>query len=304
MEAEMALTKLDTLLEMARGKKTSRLVVAAAEDEPVLEAVRDAMKEKIIVPILVGDAPKIKEIAAKVKLSLDGIEIIDEKSPAKSSKIAVQCIREGKGDIMMKGLVGTADLLRAVLDKENGLRKGETISHVALHEVKGYHKLLMVTDAALTPAPTFAQKVDMIHNAAEVYHKLGIKEPKVAVLCAAETVSEKIEASVHAAMLTTMNRRGQIKGAIVDGPLALDNAVSKEACEHKKIKSEVGGDADILVCPDIEAANILYKALNFLAGATTAGVLMGAKVPIVLTSRADTDRSKLASIALAAAMEL
>jgi len=300
----MALTKLDTLLEMARGKKTSRLVVAAAEDEPVLAAVRDAMKEKIVVPILVGDTAKIKEIAAKVKLPLDGVEIIDEKEPPVASRIAVKLIREKKGDIMMKGLVGTADLLRAVLDKENGLRKGETISHVALHEVKGYHKLLMVTDAALTPAPTFAQKVDMIHNAVEVFHRLGIKEPKVAVLCAAETVSEKIEASVHAAMLTTMNRRGQIKGCLVDGPLALDNAVSKEACEHKKIKSDVGGDADILVCPDIEAANILYKALNFLAGATTAGVLMGAKVPIVLTSRADSDHSKLYSIALAAAMEL
>ncbi|HOW50745.1 MAG TPA: bifunctional enoyl-CoA hydratase/phosphate acetyltransferase [bacterium] len=300
----MTLTKLDTLLEMARGKKTSRLVVAAAEDEPVLEAVRDAMKEKIVVPILVGDAPKIKEIAAKVKMPLDGVEIVDEKSPAKSSRIAVQLIREGKGDIMMKGLVGTADLLRAVLDKENGLRKGDTISHVALSEVKGYHKLLAVTDAALTPAPTFDQKVAMINNAAEVFHKLGIKEPKVAVLCAAETVSEKIEASVHAAMLAMMNRRGQIKGCIVDGPLALDNAVSKEACEHKKIKSDVGGDADILLCPDIEAANILYKSINFLAGATTAAVLMGAKVPIVLTSRADTDRSKLFSIALAASMEL
>ncbi len=300
----MTLKKLDVLLDMARGKKTSRIVVAAAEDEPVLEAVRDAMKEKIVVPILVGDAAKIREIATKIKLPLDGVEVIDEKEPPMASRIAVKLIREKKGDIMMKGLVGTADLLRAVLDKENGLRKGETISHVALSQVAGYHKVFAVTDAALTPAPTFAQKVDMIHNAVEIFHRLGIREPKVAVLCAAETVSEKIEASVHAAMLTTMNRRGQIKGCIVDGPLALDNAVSKEACEHKKIKSEVGGDADILVCPDIEAANILYKALNFLAGATTAGVLMGAKVPIVLTSRADTDRSKLYSIALAAAMEL
>jgi len=300
----MVLKNLDVLLEMARGKKVSRLVVAAAEDDLVLDAVRDAMKEKIIVPVLVGNTVKIKEIASKIGMPLDGVEIVDEKDPVTASRIAVRFIRENKADVMMKGLVGTADLLRAILDKENGLRKGETISHVALFETKGYHKVFAVTDAALMPAPTFAQKVDMIHNAVEVFHRLGIKEPKVAVLCAAETVSEKIEASVHAAMLTMMNRRGQIKGCIVDGPLALDNAVSKEACEHKKIKSDVGGDADILVCPDIEAANILYKALNFIAGATAAGVLMGAKVPVVLTSRADSDRSKLLSIALAAAMEL
>ncbi len=299
----MTLKSLETFVEMAKARKQRTIVVAAAEDEPVLEAVRDAMWAGIISPLLVGDKKKIEEIAHQLKFDISKIEVIDEKDPAKSARIAVSKIREGKGEILMKGLVGTADLLRAVLDKENGLRKGATISHVAFFELQHYHKLLGVTDAAMNVAPDFNQKVDIINNSVEVYHKIGVPTPKVAVVGAVETVNEKMEATVHAAMINMMAKRGQIKGCIIDGPMALDNAVSKEACEHKKIKSDVGGDVDLIVCPDIEAANVLYKSLNFLAGATAAAVIMGAKVPIVLTSRADSEKSKMYSIALAAAME-
>lgn len=299
----MTLKSLETLVELAKNKPTRRLAVAAADDEPVLEAVSAATKDGIVTPILVGNKKVIDELSKKIGFDISKIEVIDEADPVKATKIAVALVKEKKADILMKGLVQTADLLRAVLDKENGLRKGATLSHVAFHQIPHYHKILAVTDAAMNVAPEFSQKVDMINNAVEVFHKLGEKNPKVAIVAAVEAVNEKMEATVHAAMLTQMNRRKQIKGCIVDGPLALDNAVSEEACKHKGIVSEVGGDADIIVCPDIEAANVLYKSLNFLAGAVTAAVIMGAKVPIVLTSRADSDKSKHLSIALAAAMD-
>jgi len=298
----MELKKLDVLIDKAKARNR-RLVVAAAADEPVLEAVANARKEGIAEPILVGDKSEIEKIAAKIGFDLKGVEIIHEPDPYKASVKAVQIIREGKADIMMKGLVATGPLLKAVLDKENGLRKGALISHVAFFESPYYHKLLCVTDAAMNVAPEFDEKVTILTNAVEAFHKLGIKNPKVAVIAAVEVVNPKMEATVHAAMLTQMNRRKQIKGCIVDGPLGFDNAVSKEAAEHKGIVSEVAGDADIILCHDINVANVLYKSMAFLGGATLAAVLMGATVPIVLTSRADTDTSKLMSIALAAAME-
>ena len=298
----MELKKLDVLIDKAKARNR-RLVVAAAADEPVLEAVANARKEGIAEPILVGDKSEIEKIAAKIGFDLKGVEIIHEPDPYKASVKAVQIIREGKADIMMKGLVATGPLLKAVLDKENGLRKGALISHVAFFESPYYHKLLCVTDAAMNVAPEFDEKVTILTNAVEAFHKLGIKNPKVAVIAAVEVVNPKMEATVHAAMLTQMNRRKQIKGCIIDGPLGFDNAVSKEAAEHKGIVSEVAGDADIILCHDINVANVLYKSMAFLGGATLAAVLMGATVPIVLTSRADSDRSKLLSIALAAAME-
>jgi len=304
MEKKMPkLENIKVFIELAKSKTKRRIAVAAAEDEPVLEAIKNAVAEGIVEPILVGDKAKIESIASSIGFSLDGVEIIDEPKPAVASKKAVGVIREGRAEILMKGLVGTADLLRAVLDKENGLRKGSVISHIAFFETPHYHKVFVVTDAAMNVAPEFKDKVAIITNAVEAYHRLGVEKPKVAIIGAVEAVNEKMEATVHASMLTMMNRRGQIKGCLIDGPLALDNAVSKEACEHKGIETEVGGDVDILVCPDIEAANVLYKSLNFLGGANSASVIMGASVPIVLTSRADTDEAKLNSIALAAAMD-
>jgi len=299
----MTLKSIEVFIERAKARKTRKIAVAVAEDKPVLEAVKAAMKEGIVIPILVGDEKQIREIAKDINFSLDGIEIVNEKNPAVSCKKAVALIKENKAEILMKGLVGTADLLRAVLNKENGLRKGSTISHIAFFESPYYHKLFVVTDAAMNVAPELKEKKAILENAVEAYHRLGIENPKVSIIAAVETINEKMEATVHAGMLTMMNKRGQIKGCLVDGPFAIDNAISAEACHHKKIETEVGGDSDILVLPDIEAANVLYKTLNFLGGAQSAAVIMGASVPIVLTSRADSEKTKLNSIALSAAMD-
>ena len=202
----------------------------------------------------------------------------------------------------MKGLVSTGVLLKAVLNKEHGLRKGAILSHVAIFETPYYHKLLGITDAAMNVAPTFEDKIAIINNAVEVFHLLGEPDPKVAVVGAVETVNQRMESTMHAATLSMMNKRKQITGCIIDGPLALDNAISKKAAEVKHIQSDVAGDVDIIVAPDINGANFLYKSLNFLGGATAAAVIMGAKVPIVLTSRADSEKIKFYSIALAAAI--
>jgi phosphate butyryltransferase len=202
----------------------------------------------------------------------------------------------------MKGMVSTGQLVKAILDKENGLLKGGLLSHMAFFESKYYHKILCVTDAALNIAPDFNEKVSIIKNAVAVYHKLGISQPLIAILASVETVNPKMEATVHGAMLTQMQKRQQIEGCLIDGPLALDNAVSFDAAKHKGITSEVTGNADILLAPDLNAGNILYKSLNFLGGAVCAAVVAGASVPVVLTSRADEDKSKFLSIALAVAI--
>jgi len=298
----MALKSLNDIIDLAKGKKTRRLVVAAAADKPVLEAVKNAYKEQIIIPVLVGNKTIIEQIAKEIDFDLSSIDIYEEDNPAKASVKAVSLIREGKAEILMKGLVSTAPLLKAVLDKENGLRKGATLSHFALIESPYYHKLIGVTDAAMNITPEFNEKINIVNNAVEVFHRLGNNNPKVAIIGPLEVVNPKIESTTHAAMLTVMNNRGQIKGCTIDGPFAIDNAVSKKAAEHKGIISDVAGDADILVAPDLNSGNILYKSLMFMGGSTSAAVIMGAKVPVVLTSRADTDKSKMMSIALAAAM--
>lgn len=298
----MTLKSLNDIINIAKGKETRRLVVAAAADKPVLEAVKKAYLEGIIIPILVGNKTEIEKISKIINFDLTGINIYEENNPVNASIKAVALIKEGKADILMKGLVSTAPLLKAVLDKEKGLTKGSTLSHFAFVESPYYHKIFGITDAAMNIAPDFYDKVNIVKNSVEVFHRLGIENPKVAILAPLEVVNPKIESSVHAAMLSVMNRRGQIKGCIIDGPFAIDNAVSKQAAEHKGIESEVAGDADILVAPDLNSGNILYKSLMFLGGSTVAAVIMGAKVPIVLTSRADSDVSKMMSIALAAAM--
>ncbi|MFO7880611.1 MAG: bifunctional enoyl-CoA hydratase/phosphate acetyltransferase [Bacteroidales bacterium] len=299
----MALKKLDELIDIAKGKETRRMVVAAAADAHVLSAVKEAMDNDIVNPILVGDAEKIKAVVDKIKMDAGKIEIINEPDDKKACQRAVSLIKEGKAEVLMKGQVATAVILKAVLDKENGLRKGSTLSHFALFESPYYHKLLGVTDAAMNVAPEFNDKVAIVKNAVEAMHGIGVEIPKVAILGPVEVVNPKIESTVHASMLTMMNRRKQIKGCLIDGPFAVDNTISKEACEQKGIESEVGGDADILLAPELNASNILYKTLAFLGGATSAAVIMGAKVPIVLTSRADTERAKLLSISFAAAMD-
>jgi len=297
------LKRLDELTDRARQGRIRRLVVAAAGDIAVLEAVKAATIAGITEPVLIGDKREILAICSAIGFDPGKIQIEDEADGYRASIKAVAMIRGGEADIMMKGHVSTGPMLKAILDKDIGLRKGGLLSHIALFESPYYHKLIGVTDAAMNVSPTIEEKADILRNGVEAFHRLGISVPKVAVLGAVETVNPKMEATVHAAMLTMMNRRGQIRNCIVDGPLALDNAVSKEAALHKGIDSEVAGDADLLFAPDINSGNILYKAIGFIGGGISAAVLMGAMVPVVLTSRSDSDQSKLLSIAFAAAME-
>jgi len=296
------LKSLKEVLEKAKHNKSKMLVVAAAEDNHVLEAVKQAVLDNIINVILVGDKEKILTISKEIAFDLNDIEIIDEQNPENSCSLAVDLINSGKADFLMKGLVGTAVLLKAVLDKENGLRKEELLSHVAFFETKYYHKLLCITDAAMNIEPKLEAKAGIIKNAVQACLGLGISKPKVSAVAAVEFVNPKMQATVDAAELKAMNQRGNIKDCIVDGPLALDISISKEAAHHKGIESEVAGDADILLMHDINVGNVFYKSLNFLGGAVSGAVIMGAKTPIVLTSRADSQESKLLSIAVAAAM--
>lgn len=295
--------QLSEFVEMAKNKSTQRLAIAAAEDKAVLQAVKRASEDNIVIPVLVGKKSNITEIASEIDFNLDNIKIFDEANPAEAAKKAVSLVRGGDADVLMKGAVSTGPLLKAVLDKENGLRQGETLSHVAFLESPYYHKLLCVTDAAMNIAPELNEKADIIKNAVEGYHRLGVEEPKVAVVGAVEVVNPKMQATIDAAILSTMNHRGQIKNCQVDGPYAIDNAISKKAAEQKCIHNDVAGDADIIMLPDINVGNVMYKTMNFLGGGLSAAVVMGACVPVVLTSRADSEDSKLMSITIAAAMD-
>lgn len=296
----MNIKNLNSFIDIAKQKTKKKIAVAAAEDEPVLLAIMDAIKHGLADPILVGNNEKINQIADQIKIDISQLEIINEKDPVKSAKIAVQLIRDNAAQILMKGLVNTADYLRAVLNKENGLRKSELLSHIGFFESPYYHKLIALTDAAQNPAPEFNDKVAIINNSVDLFHRLGIANPKIAMIAAIEGVNPKMQATIDAASITMMNKRKQIKGCIIDGPLAFDNAVSKGAAEHKGIVSDVAGDTDLIFAPNIEVANALYKSFTYFGGATVAAIILGATVPIVLTSRADSDRSKLMSIALAA----
>jgi phosphate butyryltransferase len=293
---------LSEILEIAKKQTSKKLVVAAAEDVHVLQAVFSARAEDIIEPILVGDSDKILELCRKNELVPADIPLIDEKDPGKSCEHAIELIRKGEASILMKGLVPTAPLLKAVLDKDNGLRKNDLLSHAAIFEVPSYHKLIAVTDAAMNVQPDLEEKAGIIENAVEMFHRIGKKEPKVGILAPIETINPKIQSTVDARDLKAMNLSGRIKACLVDGPFAMDNAVSREAALLKGIKSQVAGDVDILLTPDLNSGNILYKTLIFLANSISAAVVMGASAPIVLTSRADSEQSKLMSIALAAVL--
>ncbi|HSH36780.1 phosphate butyryltransferase [Schnuerera sp.] len=286
------------LISLAQEKGKKKLSVAVAEDKPVLEAVKAAVDLNIIEPILVGDKLKIEAISKEIGLNLSEIEIIHEKDGVLAARKATELVSSKKADVLMKGLIDTSVIMKQVLDKEIGLRTGKVISHVAVFDVETYHKIFFVTDAAMNISPNLEQKKEIIENSVELAHSLGIQTPKVAVIAAKEKVSPKMEATIHAKELADMNENNQIKDCVVEGPFALDNAISKEAAEHKGIKSIVAGDTDILLMPDIEAGNVLYKSLTFLAGSKSAGIILGAKAPIVLTSRADSQEAKLHSIVL------
>ncbi|WP_313757656.1 phosphate butyryltransferase [Tissierella sp.] len=293
---------LEDLLELAKKRGPKKVSVAVAQDKDVLSAIKNATESKIAEPILVGDKEKILEIAKELQFDLSGIEIINEKDGALACRIATEMVSSGKADVLMKGLIDTSVIMKQVLDSEIGLRTGKVISHVAVFDVSTYHKVFIVTDAAMNIAPDIYQKKEIIENAVELAKSLDIERPKVAVLASKEKVSPKMEATIHAKELADMNRSGEITGCLVDGPFALDNAISKESAKLKGINSEVAGDADILLVPHIDAGNVLYKCLSFLANAKSAGLIVGTKSPIVLTSRADNEESKLNSIALAVLM--
>lgn len=299
----MELNKLSQIVDKAKNKDIKTLVVAAAEDLHVLEAVKKAIEENIIKAILVGDSSKIEDYAKQINFNISKIEVIHEIDVVKACKTAVNIVRQGKGDVLMKGLVSTGILLKAVLDKDSGLRKGGLLSHVALFETQYYKKLIGITDAAMNVEPDVIEKSHIIENAVELLNRLGVETPKVSILAAVELINPKMQATIDAGTLTAMNKRGQIKNCIIDGPLALDISISKEAAEHKGIISEVAGNADILLAHDINVGNVLYKSLNFLGGANSAALIMGAQAPIVLTSRSDNEKSKMLSIALAAALD-
>jgi phosphate butyryltransferase len=294
---------LSSLVERVKGKAVKRIAVAAAEDKAVLLSLGEAMKTGIIEPILVGSKGKIEAILAEINFPAGNIRILDEANPSISAEKAVELVKKGEAEILMKGFVGTGPLLKAVLDKEKGFKKSGTLSHFALFDIPSYPKLLGITDAAMNISPDFNEKTEILLNAIDIMHRLGLEIPKVAIVSPVEVVNPKIESTVHAAMLSMMQKRGQIKGCLIDGPLALDNAISKVAAEHKGIFSEVAGDADLLLAPDLDAGNMLYKSLIFFAGGITAAIITGASVPIVLTSRSDSEESKFMSIVLAAALD-
>ena len=299
------LTKLSEIHEIVKKRKeTKRLVLAVAQDEHSLEAVCAAARKKYIEPILVGDAEQIKAIAAKhKKIDITLFNIIHEPNIQEAVAKAVKLVHYGEADILMKGNVGTSTLLKGVLNKEWGLRKTDALSHIALFEVEAYHhKLLALTDVAMNIAPDLNTKISIINNSVEFLRQIGVDTPKVAVLGAVELVNENMPATIDAALLSKMAERGQIRNCIIDGPLAFDNAISAESAKHKGIISKVAGDADLLLLPDIEAGNVLYKSFVFFANAKVAAVILGARAPIVLTSRSDSEETKLDSITLAAAI--
>jgi phosphate butyryltransferase len=289
----------DEVISKVKFQSMKKVAVAVAQDEPVLEAIRDAKKNGIADAILVGDKDEIIKIAENIGMNIGEYEIIDEKDVNKAAIETVKLVSSGKADMMMKGLVDTATFLRAVLNKEVGLRAGKQMSHIAVFEVPGYDRLLFVTDAAFNMYPELKEKVDIVKNAVQVAHALENDMPKVAPICAVEVVNSSMLATLDAANISKMNERGQIKGCIIDGPLALDNALSKEAAAHKKISGPVAGEADILLMANIEAGNAVYKCLTYTTESKNGGLLMGAAAPVIVTSRADSPETKMNSIALA-----
>jgi phosphate butyryltransferase len=297
----MVLKTLNDLKDVVAGGPRKKLILAAAQDQHSLGAVLKAWKENIVDPILVGDTESIQKICISNNYDIAGLRIIHEPDLLKSVEMSVRMVNSKQADVLMKGMVGTSTLLKCVLNKEWGLRTGNLLSHFALFEVDTYHKVIAVTDVAMNIAPNLKDKIAIVNNSVSCLLRLGYTIPKVAVLGAVEMVNENMEATLHAALLSKMNQRDQIKNCIIDGPLAFDNAVSLESAQHKGIRSEVAGDTDLLLMPDIEVGNVLYKSLVFFAKAKVASIILGALAPIVLTSRSDSEQAKFDSILLAAA---
>lgn len=289
----------DDLIWQVKKCSMKKVAVACAQDDAVLEAVKVAKERGIADAILVGDADKINEIAASMKMDLSGFEIIDEKDTMTAALTAVKLVHDGKADMYMKGLIDTKSFLKSVLDKEVGLRSGRTLSHVCVFEIEGVEKLLFLTDVAFQTYPTLEDKVGIIENTVEVCQACGIDTPKVAPLAAVEVVNPKMPATVDAAELTKMCEEGKITGCIVDGPLSMDLAIDPEAAQHKGATGrKIVGDADILLFPDIHAGNLVYKTLVHTANVKNGNIITGTKAPVILTSRSDDFETKVNSLAL------
>ena len=291
--------KYDRLIERCKSLAPTPTAVAHPCDESSLRAAVDAAKAGLIAPILVGPKTRIEEIAAKSGIDIRGCPIVDARYSQESAAKAVGLVREGKAEALMKGSLHTDELMGAVVRRETGLRTARRISHCFILDVPNHPDALVITDAAVNIAPTLREKVDIVQNAIDLVRDLGAKEVRVAILSAMESVNPDVPSTLEAAALCKMADRGQITGGILDGPLALDNAISVEAARMKGIVSPVAGRANVLVVPDLEAGNMLAKSLTFLAGADAAGLVLGARVPIILTSRADSQIARLASCAVA-----
>jgi phosphotransacetylase len=291
--------KYEQLLERCRTLAPVATAVAHPCEASALAGAIEAAGKGLISPILVGPAAKIAEVAKAARIDLGATPVIDAPHSHAAAAKAVELVRQGQAELLMKGSLHTDELLGAVVARETGLRTARRLSHVFIMDVPTYHKVLIVTDAAINIAPTLEEKVDIVQNAIDLVVSLGVARPKIAILAAVETVTSKMPATIDAAALCKMAERGQIRGGILDGPLAFDNAISREAAQVKGIASEVAGDPDILLAPDLESGNILAKQLTFLANADSAGLVLGARVPIILTSRADSVRSRIASCAVA-----
>ena len=291
--------KYEQLLVRCQGRAPIPTAVVHPCEATALTGALEAAEKGLIVPILVGPSGRIREVAEQARLSLDGARIVDVPHSHGAAAKAVELVRTGEAELVMKGSLHSDELLGAVVKKDTGLRTGRRISHAFVMDVPAYHKVLIVTDAAINIAPALEDKVDICQNAIDLAVSLGLSCPKVAVLAAVETVTSRMPATIDAACLCKMVDRGQITSALIDGPLAFDNAISAAAARTKGITSEVAGDPDILLAPDLEAGNILAKQLTFLAHADSAGLVLGARVPIILTSRADNVRSRIASCGIA-----
>jgi phosphotransacetylase len=299
MGRESGSGKYEQVLARTRSLEAVPTAVAHPCETTALTGAMEAAGQGLIVPILVGPAGKIADVAKQNGIDLGHTRVIDVPHSHAAAARAVQLVREGEAEVLMKGSLHSDELLAAVVARETGLRTARRISHVFIMDVPTYHKVLVVTDAAINIAPSLEDKADICQNAIDLALSLGVKEPKVAILAAVETVTSKMPSTVDAAALCKMADRGQITGGVLDGPLAFDNAISKEAATIKGIRSAVAGDPDILLVPDLEAGNMLAKQLTFLANADSAGLVLGARVPIILTSRADSVRSRIASCAVA-----
>ena len=296
---EHAHEKYQRLLDFCKALPATPTAVAHPCDESSLRGAVDAARLRLIVPILVGPRARIEAVAKQHNIDLGGLSIVDAAYSEDSAAKAVELVREGKAEALMKGSLHTDELMSAVVRRETGLRTSRRISHCFVMDVPSYSETLIITDAAVNIAPTMEDKVHIIQNAIDLAHALRFAEVRVAILSAMETVNPNVPSTIEAAALCKMADRGQITGAIVDGPLALDNAINLESVRIKKIDSPVAGRANVLVVPDLEAGNMLAKSLSFLAGADAAGIVLGARVPIILTSRADSVMTRLASCGVA-----